>query len=254
MPLMQLDEEGRPKLTFYERGPGPAGYKLPPLLGKKKHAVTHRINPEFTFGLQLPSSFLLSNIGPGAGAYMLESGVKAKGKFRAPVACLTSRSPPLKPKPYPGPNDYKIPPPEINRNKAPAFTLRIRPPLPSKLNTPGPNYLLLPRMIGPKIPDRIAAAECTLKGDRKSKLNKLSPGPIYDIGKPELVKNRAPGYTMRIKWADLTQSKYEAGPASYDPYLRTCTCPAGWKLGIRHNDFTGVFKTQCDKSRYEPLD
>ena len=43
----QVDPSRR-RLAWYDRGPGPAGYTLPPLLGKKDHAVTHRINPEYT--------------------------------------------------------------------------------------------------------------------------------------------------------------------------------------------------------------
>jgi len=73
--------DDKPKLSFYERGPGPAGYTLPGLIGKEKHAPTHRINPAYSMGLKLGSSFIPNNIGPGAGNYLVPTGVKANGKF-----------------------------------------------------------------------------------------------------------------------------------------------------------------------------
>jgi hypothetical protein len=80
----------------------------------------------------------------------------------------------------PAPTAYNMPATEIFRPKAPAFVFGSRTPLYSKKISPGPIYLL-PRAIGPKIPDKLAAAECTLKGDRKCKDPKFSPGPIYDV-------------------------------------------------------------------------
>jgi len=71
-----------------------------------------------------------------------------------------------------------------------------------------------------------------------------------------MTKPKSPGFTMRIKWPDLTTQKYDAGPGSYDAQLPPCSCkvPPGWHFGSRYNEFTGVFRTQCDKSKYEPLD
>lgn len=75
------NEDGKPRLSFYDRGPGPAGYSLPPLIGRKTHSLTHRINPEYSMGLKLGSSFIKNSIGPGPAEYGIEKGVKSNGKF-----------------------------------------------------------------------------------------------------------------------------------------------------------------------------
>lgn len=98
---------------------------------------------------------------------------------------------------------YVIPPPEIIKPKAPAFVFGSRTPLYNKRVSPGPNTYLLPPAIGPVIPDKLAAAACSFKGDREIKdpVIAKSPGPLaYNIGPPDLVKPKAPAYTMREKW------------------------------------------------------
>jgi hypothetical protein len=72
--------EERPKLAFYERGPGPAWYTIPVLIGRRGHALTHRINPEYSIAIKLRSSFIPFDIGPGP-AYLIPYGLKANGKF-----------------------------------------------------------------------------------------------------------------------------------------------------------------------------
>lgn len=76
-PMKEFNSE-RPRLAFYDRGPGPAGYSLPPLVGKKDHAVTHWISPAWFIGEKLPS--ILYNLGPGP-AYFIPTGLKTNGKF-----------------------------------------------------------------------------------------------------------------------------------------------------------------------------
>ncbi|CAL8073685.1 unnamed protein product [Orchesella dallaii] len=249
--------ERKPKLTFYERGPGPAGYTLPPLVGKPKHGLTHRINPEYSIGLKLNSAFMRRNIGPGAAAYLIPQHLKANGYFAGFKYTCRQKMPLIDKRVVPPPNMYTLPNTNRYRHKAPTHYIGARTPLINKKVSPAPNTYILPPAIGPRIPDKLAAAECTLKGVRKPKDMYRSPGPIYDIGKPELVKPKGPAFTMRIRWKEL-QNLYNAGPASYTPlFPPPCPCktPAkGWPLGVRYNDFTGVFRTQCDRSRYEPLD
>jgi len=72
--------EERPKLAFYEQGPGPAFYSIPVLIGRRNHAPTHRINPEYSFGLKLRSAFIPYSVGPGP-AYLIPYGLKANGYF-----------------------------------------------------------------------------------------------------------------------------------------------------------------------------
>lgn len=157
----------------------------------------------------------------------------------------------------PAPNLYNVPPVDNYRNRAPRHVLGSRTPLINKRLGPGPNAYLLPPAIGPRIPDKLAAAECTLKGTRKSKDLAPSPGPIYTIGSPNVIKPKSPAFTIRRKWPELS-SGWDAGPASYTPlYPPPCPCKTpypGASLGIRYNDYTGIFRTACDNSKYEPLD
>jgi len=248
------DYDKRPTLSFYERGPGPAGYNLPPLVGKRGHGLTHRINPEYTFGLL--SSISRKDVGPGAAAYLIPQHLKSSGYFAGYKYTCRQKTPIIDKRMSPPPNMYDMPPTNKYKYKAPTHYLGLRTPLINKRVSPGPNAYLLPRAIGPKIPDKLAAAECTLKGNRKTKDLPMSPGPIYEIGRTELVKPRSPAFTMRQKWKLLKQ-EFDAGPASYSPVPPPCTCKTpvkGWPLSIRYNDFTGVFRTPCDTSHYEPLD
>lgn len=81
-------------------------------------------------------------------------------------------------------NKYDLPMTDLWRPRQPAWPFGLKPPLYMKKVSPGPCYML-PTAIGPKIPDKLAAAECTLKGDKKIKDPgadaPYSPGPIYDV-------------------------------------------------------------------------
>jgi len=239
----------KPVLSFYEKGPGPAGYYLPPLVGRKGHGLTHRINPEYTFGTKITD--LRRDLGPGP-AYLIPQHLKTNGYFAGFKYTCRPKFPILdKRLMLPAPNNYRLPPTDKYRPRAPTCYLGSRTPLINKRLSPGPNAYLLPPAIGPKIPDKLAAAECTLKGDRKTKDLPMSPGPIYNIGIPW----RGPAFTIRRKFKEL-QSGYNAGPASYTPlYPPPCPCktpPRGCSLSYRYNDFTGIFRTPCDGSQYEP--
>jgi len=242
------------QLAFYDRGPGPAGYLLPPLVGRPKHALTHRINPEYTLAKRLFNNLYL--LGPGP-AYGIPYGLKANGKFIGFEYTMRAKFPIIdKTNFVPPPNKYGPTKPEIYSPKAPAFFFGQRTPVFSKIIGPGPKYML-PRAIGPRIPDKLAAAECTLKGSRMpADKPPFSPGPIYDIGKPELIKPKPAAFTMRIKWP-LKVEEYLAGPASYLAQLPECPCkvpPKGWHMGVRYNDFTGILRTNCDKPRFDQLE
>lgn len=68
-------------LAYYDRGPGAAGFILPTLTGRKGHAPTHLIAPEYTLRPFLHSSFETSgNASPGAAAYQLPGNVTHHGK------------------------------------------------------------------------------------------------------------------------------------------------------------------------------
>lgn len=81
MSSSKYHSERKPTLTFYEKGPGPLAYKLPPLIGRKEHSVSHRINPEYSFGLKLPNPIFDSSWTPGAAAYLIPQHLKSNGYF-----------------------------------------------------------------------------------------------------------------------------------------------------------------------------
>lgn len=93
---MGYHEERRPVLSFYERGPGPAAWMLPPLIGRPRHALTHMINPQYSFRVKLGSIFG-DGFGPGPAAYMIPKGLKANGPFLGYFQTLRGNFPISKP-------------------------------------------------------------------------------------------------------------------------------------------------------------
>ncbi len=87
-------EKPKRRLTFYERGPGPAAYTLPPLLGRPSHAVTHRINPNCPIGIKLGRT--VKSLGPGPAYYDIEYGQKANGTSRGVAYTMRKKFPPRK--------------------------------------------------------------------------------------------------------------------------------------------------------------
>jgi len=242
--------------SFWDTGPGPAGVMLPPLVGMIDHDKTRHQNPAYSLGLKLGSANRLGVTGPGP-AYLIPKGMTAKGPDPQLYATLKSRTKVNENFNIntPGPAAY-LPDINLNRRRAPAYSHAFR----TKLfavgyASPGPIYLL-PPAIGPKIPDKMAAAEITLKGRGKT-VDKLSqsPGPIYAIGPPELIKNRAGEVTIKGRWRALKSQSVNAGPASYD--LKSATNkvwrqPPSYSLGIRHTPFAGVLRTKCDNEDSRP--
>jgi hypothetical protein len=88
------EEGGGRRIAFYDRGPGPAGFMLPPLIGRRLHALTHRINPEYSFGLKCDTAFFVKNVGPGAGAILIPKGLKSNGKFLGYAYTIRLKFPP----------------------------------------------------------------------------------------------------------------------------------------------------------------
>jgi len=83
------------------------------------------------------------------------------------------------------------------------------------------------------------------KGDRLSKLYVRSPGPVYDIGKVELVKNQAPAYTLRPKLIDIFKN-FGPGAGAYGLDKVIYPKRPAWPFGIKHTDFAGILKNKCD--------
>jgi len=251
-----MAEKKEKKLSsFWDTGPGPAGVMLPPTIGYIDHDKTRHQGPAYSLGLKLDSGIIGKGVGPGP-AYLIPKGLIAKGPDPNIWASIKSRTK-LNEGSYlftPGPAAYY---PEFNlRNRAPAYSLAWRTKLIDKGNiSPGPIYLL-PPCIGPKIPDKMAAGEVSIKGrGGDHAVKSRSPGPIYDIGSPNLIKFKAGEVTVKGPWKPFKPSSFLAGPASYDltPTVpKVYRQPPSFSLGIRHSAFTGVFKTDCDKGDCGP--
>lgn len=89
------------------------------------------------------------------------------------------------------------------------------------------------------------------KGGWKQKPAVMNPGPIYDVGRPELIKKKVPGFTMRIKWPEIKSQTGNAGPGSYDVDKVYSKPRPAWHFGTKYSDFAGVFRTEYDKLRFD---
>jgi len=237
-------EQRQEQLKFLSfTGPGPTAYMLPPTVGKINHDKTRKENPAWSMGLKLESQ-LIVNRGPGP-IYMIPDGQTAKGPKPQLYATIKSRT--KIPEPVnqvgPGPTAY-LPDININRRKAPAYSLAFRHPLPEKgAGSPGPIYLL-PTLLGSCIPITIKS-----RGIDKEKLSQ-SPGPIYNIGSPNLIKNKGGEVTIKGRWPELKAQSCLAGPGSYNVHAATPSVwrrPPAFSIGVRHSPFAGLLRTETDK-------
>ena len=69
----------RSRMSYYQRGPGPAAYNMPPLLGRPNHDVRKPIMPSPPIGVKLPKEPV--SLGPGPAYYTIEYGQKANGLY-----------------------------------------------------------------------------------------------------------------------------------------------------------------------------
>ncbi|CAL8138146.1 unnamed protein product [Orchesella dallaii] len=239
------------------RGPGPAAVNLPPTVGYVGHDETRKRNPAYSLGLKLGSTLIQTKKSPGP-IYLIPKGMTAKGPDGSPAYTLRPKTKSVDfQTTTPGPAAY-YPDINCNRNKAPAFPLSFR----TKVielgkASPGPIYLL-PPCLGPRIPDKCAAGEVSIKGRGKG-VEKLSqsPGPIYDIGSPDIIKYKGGEVTIKGRWKDLKSQSCMAGPASYnviESSSKVYRQPPAFSLGIRHSEFAGNYLTECDKSENAGID
>lgn len=84
-----------------------------------------------------------------------------------------------------------------------------------------------------------------------------SPGPIYNIGSPNIIKSGTGAVTIKGRWKDLKSQSCNAGPGSYDVITAAKASyrqPPAFSLGIRHSEFAGNYMTECDKNENAGLD
>jgi len=242
------EQDRRSKISCYaSRGPGPAVVLLPPTVGAINHDKTRTQAPAYSLGLKLKSGFGDSKT-PGPN-YLIQDGLTARGQYRAPAYSLRPRTKIFDGRnDGPGPAAY-LPEVNVNRNRPPAYSLSARTKLfQSGLFSPGPIYML-PSAIGPKIPDKPAAAECSLKGRGKDRKSMSGNAGFYDIGRPDIVKNRAGWASIKGRYNERNKG-YDAGPASYNiagSICRVRNCPPAYSMGIRHTECSGNLLTALDK-------
>jgi len=228
--------------SFWANGPGPTAYMLPPTIGKIGHDKTRTEAPAFSIGEKLASRLIVDR-GPGP-IYLIPNGMTAKGPKPQMYATIKSRTKIAELNlAGPGPTAY-LPDININRRKAPAYSLAFRHPLPEKgAGSPGPIYLL-PSSLGSCIPVTIKS-----RYPEKEKFSQ-SPGPIYDIGSPNLIKNKGGEVTIKGRWPDLKAQSCLAGPGSYNVHAATPSVwrrPPAFSIGVRHSEFAGLLRTEVDK-------
>jgi len=234
---------------YASRGPGPATVNLPPTVGMINHDKTRTQAPAYSLGLKLRSSLIGDTRTPGPN-YLIPQGMTSKGPGGSPAYTLRART-----KIFgvasdgPGPAAYN-PDINVNRSKPPAFSLRARTKvIEAGYASPGPIYLL-PPALGPKIPDKPAAPECSLKSRAKPLKSMTGGAGFYDIGRPDLVKNKAGEVSLKSRHKERF-STYAAGPATYNlqnAVNKVRPTPPAFSLGIRHTECAGIYFTKQDKT------
>ncbi|KAK4884680.1 hypothetical protein RN001_000951 [Aquatica leii] len=210
-------------------GPGPGAYMLPSTIGYNKHDISKYRNPMYTMRPLCKEGG--KPFGPGP-QYDI-SKVTCYGKI-TPIAYTLS--PKLKGGGglnTPGPGTYspeKVP--RMKESRPPVYTMGARFPAARKFNTPGPNQYAVPPILGPKVPNRQAAAAYTMAAKLNQKGGTTSPGPAqYGEIKLDIYKSKAPLYTMRPQCRG-SDKQGSPGPAAYLPRFKI-PIPGGISFGRR---------------------
>ncbi|XP_046666973.1 outer dense fiber protein 3-like protein 2 [Homalodisca vitripennis] len=123
------------KGSKYHQSPGPNAYKLPPLVGYKKHDISKWKNPAYSMGITTKN--LQKHIGPGP-AYKIER-MTRYGKAYLPTTLLGKRLETIGKPLGPGPGAYNPDLKKIGKVKHIGPTFGIRPDPPLRSLGPGPS-------------------------------------------------------------------------------------------------------------------
>lgn len=144
------DDKPRKMIMAMEKGPGPAKYVLPSLVGWEGHDPSKYINPSFSLGPRLRPAYIPKTWGPGPSAYSYSGKVTRYGrggKCGDKVFTLGARIAPLRDfTNAPGPGAYR--PTKYHYPKAPAFRLKSRVVYSKCDDVPPPNTYTLPPTMG----------------------------------------------------------------------------------------------------------
>ncbi|XP_015122410.1 outer dense fiber protein 3 [Diachasma alloeum] len=196
------------------QGPGPR-YKLKPLVGYDDHCFSKYRNPAFSI------------LGKSLKGYIAADGPGPKYRPEFPPAQGFSLGMLLKGKKYectPGP--YNIPP----YTPTPAFSIKWRTKARGGLVSAGPYY----------IPRDLNGPAFTMGARLPSGRNDCGPGP--GLIKVDMVKPRAPAFSLRARPADRIKC---ASPGPYDP-VNLDKAPA-FSFGVKHSPCAPPLITKCDQ-------
>lgn len=237
-----------PEPASRNRGPGPASVMLPPLTGYEKHDPRKYRAPQYTMRPKAPLADR-RNL-PPPNAYCIQKYYTRFGKDGAPQ--YTARWPldPLSLPKSPGPMAYRVEDvPILKTNRPPAYSLRDRTKQRRITEPPAPNAYRLPEVIGENVIYKPNAPSYTLSGYPRYWIYRPWPGPAdYTIGEVDLVRPKAPAYTMPDKVYPPPGGPVSPGPATYLPQpVRCCqTNDFGFSFGIKHSPYMTPLILPCD--------
>ncbi|XP_050446454.1 outer dense fiber protein 3-like isoform X2 [Cataglyphis hispanica] len=201
----------------YKISPGPK-YQLKTVVGYKNHCISKYRNPAYTFGGKY--RFFFEELdGPGP-KYMIE---KRKHKGFTFGYALKRREIFL----GPGPK-YKLP----DVHQGPFFSMKWRTKKKKSDETPGPYYV-----------KPIADAPAFFMGRMLVTKSIIGNAGFYPSYNPEVVKPRAPKYTM-VGRHEIQMISKSPGPIYA---FRPPKPIPSFSFGIRHSKCAPPYITECDK-------
>ncbi|XP_055339863.1 outer dense fiber protein 3-like [Paramacrobiotus metropolitanus] len=227
------------------KGPGPAGYSIPPCFGYEHHILTKLRAPQWSMRPQLKIIDWTNS--PGPAAYGIPTHMTNRGKELPPAYSMGITLKPLRTMNTPGPaayNNHMF----INAThpRSPAWHMAL-PGLKDKPNNfPGPNHYSIPAIVGQRHPVVGSAPAYSMRikllvgnfFDDRAK----TPGPArYDAVPLERIKIRAPAYTLRKVLQPLSSFNYP-GPATYYPGLTTKPHSPAFTMRIKHSEYLAPVK------------
>ncbi|KAF5269823.1 hypothetical protein FQR65_LT05869 [Abscondita terminalis] len=208
-------------------GPGPGAYKLPTQVGYRDHDTTKYRNPMYSMRCKCAPGVGFGTPGP---QYDI-SQVTRYGRITSKAYTAGMKLAPGVGLNTPGPGAYAPENvPRMKEARPPAYTMGRKFAPGAQFGTPGPNQYVLPPMLGPKLPTKKAYAAYTMSPKNEQKGCSRSPGPAeYGATSNDLIKKRAPKYSMRCK-CEPGVGQGSPGPAAYFPQIKA-PIPGGLTMG-----------------------
>ncbi|OWA50024.1 putative Outer dense fiber protein 3 [Hypsibius exemplaris] len=229
-------------------GPGPGAYMLPSAIGWDGfqhcgHNVRLYRSPAYTMRKMLFIKDAVGSPGPAAHAYPAK--MVHIGMVQVPAYSMGIKLPDLRKDTTPAPDAYDVVNHDPRRYRAPHWDMALTAPK-NKANTfPAPNHYHIPKLIGAKSPYIQNPPAFSMR--QKLNLGGFTedfihtPGANrYEIVPLEMVKVRAPAYTMKSRRPDLVGLNVP-GPATYSPNLSNRVRAPHYSLGHKHSMYLAPF-------------